>query len=147
MKLIEAVLWIWLLVLSVIDIKKKCFNRKILSISTIAFGVLMITVCILNVKDWKMVLGGMILGAVFLLASVITRQSIGTGDGCILTVCGMVTGLYQMVVLMILSLGSASFYGVALCLCKKAGRHTKIPFVPFICLGYGVILICSLMIK
>lgn len=147
MKLIEAVLWIWLLVLSVIDIKKKCFNRKILSISTIAFGVLMITVCILNVKDWKMVLGGMILGAVFLLASVITRQNIGTGDGCILTVCGMVTGLYQMVVLMILSLGAASFYGVALCLCKKAGRHTKIPFVPFICLGYGVILICSLMIK
>lgn len=147
MKLIEVLLWIWLLVLSVIDIKKKCFNRTILSISTIAFGVLMITVCILNVKDWKMVLGGMILGAVFLLASVITRQSIGTGDGCILTVCGMVTGLYQMVVLMILSLGSASFYGVALCLCKKAGRHTKIPFVPFICLGYGVILICSLMIK
>mgnify|MGYP002515938999 FL=1 len=147
MKLIEVVLWIWLLVLSVIDIKKKCFNRKILSISTIAFGVLMITVCILNVKDWKMVLGGMILGAVFLLASVITRQSIGTGDGCILTVCGMVTGLYQMVVLLVLSLGSASLYGVALCLYKKAGRHTKIPFVPFICLGYGVILICSLMIK
>lgn len=147
MKLIEVVLWIWLLVLSVIDIKKKCFNRKILSISTIAFGVLMITVCILNVKDWKMVLGGTMLGAVFLLASVITRQSIGTGDGCILTVCGMVTGLYQMVVLVILSLGSASLYGVVLCLCKKAGRHTKIPFVPFICLGYGVILICSLMIK
>ncbi len=147
MKLIEAVLWIWLLVLSVIDIKKKCFDRKILLISTIAFGLIMITVCILNVKDWKMILGGTIMGAVFLLASVITRQSIGTGDGYILTVCGMVTGLYQMVVLVILSLGSASLYGVALCLRKKAGRHTKIPFVPFICLGYGVILICSLMIK
>ena len=71
-----------------------------------------------------MFLGGGAAGAVFLLASIVTKGAVGIGDGYILMVCGMVLGLYQVVILSILALCLASAFGILLWVRKKAGRHT-----------------------
>lgn len=145
MKVIEFVLLLWLLLLAVVDIRKGSFSGRNLILAAVFFGLAMAAVCFLHLKDWKMVLGGGATGAVFLLASVVTQGAIGIGDGYILTVCGMVLGVYRIVLLIILALCFASVFGMFLWILKKAGRYTKIPFVPFVCAGYGVIFICSIL--
>lgn len=145
MIIIEIILLIWLLVMSVIDIRKGSFSGKNLFIALIFFSIAMGILCFLNLKDWKSVVSGAAVGSVFLIASIVTQGAIGLGDGYILTICGMVTGLYQIMVLIIFALCLASAFGILLWARKKAGRHTKIPFAPFICAGYGVIFICSIL--
>ena len=145
MKVIEFALLIWLLILAVVDIRKGSFSGRNLVLSAVFFGLAMAAVCFQDLKDWKMVLGGGAAGAVFLLASIVTQGAIGIGDGYILTVCGMVLGVYLIVLLIILALCFASVFGMFLWIIKKAGRHTKIPFIPFVCAGYGVIFICSIL--
>lgn len=108
---------------------------------SVAIGIL----CFLNLKDWKSVVSGGAAGSVFLIASNVTQGAIGLGDGYILTICGIVMGLYQVMVLIIFALCLVSAFGILLWVHKKAGRHTKIPFAPFICAGYGVIFICSIL--
>lgn len=142
---IEILLLIWLAILAVVDIRKGAFSGRSLVVSLIFFTIVMVAVCFLNIKDWKIIMSGAAAGAVFLLASVVTQGAIGMGDGYILTVCGMVLGIYQVVVLIILALCLAAVVGILLCMLKKAGRHTKIPFVPFICAGYGVIFVCNML--
>ena len=145
MIIIESILFIWLLVLAVEDIRKGSFSGRKLVLATILFSTAMTVLCFLNVKEWKMFLGGGAAGAVFLLASIVTKGAVGIGDGYILMVCGMVLGLYQVVILSILALCLASAFGILLWVRKKARRHTNIPFAPFLCAGYGVIFICSIL--
>ena len=79
-------------------------------------------------------------GALLLLIAYVTRQGVGYGDGLLALCIGpavgapaLVTGMCMAVVI------SAIFSGVLLVL-RKAGRRTKIPFVPFMTFGLGVML-------
>ena len=139
MIIIEIILLLWLLAMSIIDIRKGSFSGKYLFFALVFFSVA------INLKDWKSVVSGGAAGSVFLIASNVTQGAIGLGDGYILTICGIVMGLYQVMVLIIFALCLVSAFGILLWVHKKAGRHTKIPFAPFICAGYGVIFICSIL--
>lgn len=90
MIIIESILFIWLLVLAVVDIRKGSFSGRNLVLAAILFSTAMAVLCFLNVKEWKMFLGGGAAGAVFILASIVTKGAVGIGDGYILMVCGMV---------------------------------------------------------
>ena len=72
-----------------------------------------------------MFLGGGAAGAVFILASIVTKGAVGIGDGYILMVCGMVLGLYQVVILSILALCLASAFGILLWVRKKRADIQK----------------------
>ena len=145
MIIIEIILLLWLLAMSIIDIRKGSFSGKYLFFALVFFSVAIGILCFLNLKDWKCVVSGGAAGSVFLIASNVTQGAIGLGDGYILTICGIVMGLYQVMVLIIFALCLVSAFGILLWVRKKAGRHTKIPFAPFICAGYGVIFICSIL--
>ena len=73
MIIIESILFIWLLVLAVVDIRKGSFSGRNLVLAVILFSTAMAVLCFLNVKEWKMFLGGGAAGAVFLLASIVTK--------------------------------------------------------------------------
>ena len=139
MIIIEIILLLWLLAMSIIDIRKGSFSGKYLFFALVFFSVAIGILCFLNLKDWKSVVSGGAAGSVFLIASNVTQGAIGLGDGYILTICGIVMGL------IIFALCLVSAFGILLWVRKKAGRHTKIPFAPFICAGYGVIFICSIL--
>lgn len=68
-----------------------------------------------------------------------SRGAIGEGDALIFGVTGMVFGLYKNVELLIVSLMLCSFVAGALFLFRHVGRKYKIPFVPFVAVGYGLV--------
>ena len=65
MIIIESILFIWLLVLAVVDIRKGSFSGRNLVLATILFSTAMTVLCFLNVKEWKMFLGEALQGQCF----------------------------------------------------------------------------------
>ncbi|MDY3775030.1 MAG: prepilin peptidase [Eubacterium sp.] len=145
MIIIKIILLIWLLIMSVLDIRYGSFGKKTLLVSMAIFGIMMGIVCYFNLADWKMVLAGGAMGVLFMIISIATCGKIGMGDGYLLTVCGLVLGVYQMLILLMLAFGLSSIWGICLLIGKRATRNTKIPFAPFVCSGYGVILLCAML--
>ena len=78
-----------------------------------------------------------LIGAVFLAASVITRGALGMGDGWILLALGCMPG--TMAYLRTLGIGlflSAVISAILLTVFHR-NRKTEIPFIPFLFLGYA----------
>lgn len=79
-------------------------------------------------------------GALLLLTAYITRGGVGYGDGLLALGIGPAVGPAVLAAgLGIAVMASGLFSGVLLIL-KKAGRKTRIPFVPFVAFGVGVML-------
>ena len=89
--------------------------------------------------SWTGLCLSLIPGGVLIMLSLITEGKIGVGDGILVTALGLGLGLERcMLVLTGALILNSVFCGVLLAL-KKAGRNTRIPFVPFITIGMGVI--------
>ena len=84
---------------------------------------------------------GLLPGALLLLLAYVTKESIGYGDGLVLCIVGMFCGLRETVAILGTALALAAVAAVILVAIKKAGRKTELPFLPFLCLGYGVSLL------
>ena len=77
-------------------------------------------------------------GVVALLLAYITREQIGYGDGLLLLAMGGCVGLRQTVIIVGLALGASFLVSVVLVLLKKAERTQKLPFVPFLFVGWMI---------
>ena len=95
--------------------------------------------------EWQSRLGGALMGLVILLFAYFSKQAIGYGDGVIVFACGVAFGLYETVAMVFFAAVFAGCYSGVLLVTKKAGRKSRIPFLPFLLLGYAVmrVLVCS----
>ena len=91
--------------------------------------------------DIWVISGGIAVGALFLLVSSITREGMGYGDSWAIFILGIYLGIWKL-----LEALSAAFLflGAAAVIClliKKMSRKYKLPFVPFLAIGY----LCSIL--
>lgn len=89
---------------------------------------------------WNL-LGGAAVGGFLLLCSVISRESIGRGDGYLFCVTGIFLGLWENLVLLLAALFICGAGALILLATKRCGRRFQIPFVPFV-LAADVLLLC-----
>ena len=83
-------------------------------------------------------------GIMLLFLSFITRQGVGYGDGLLLLSVGPAVGAVALVPgICVAVMVSGLFSGVLLAL-RKAGRKTRIPFVPFMTFGLGVLMLAPI---
>lgn len=74
-------------------------------------------------------------GLFLLLLSRITEEKIGAGDGLLLLLLGVMEGGRMAGLVFCWGIFLQSVFAVGLVICKKAGKQTQIPFVPFLLLG------------
>ena len=86
--------------------------------------------------EWQSRVGGAMVGVVLLLFAYFSKEAMGLADGVILLVSGVAFGLYETVAFCFLAALYAGVFSGVLLLTKKAGRKTRIPFFPFLLLGY-----------
>ncbi len=96
----------------------------------------------LRMENLKFTLfGGMVSGAVFYVAYVLSGHAIGMGDVKLVAVIGMCLGVGSAYLVMVVSLILSAFYGVFQVLRKKKGMKDEIAFGPFLALGTLAVLL------
>lgn len=81
-------------------------------------------------------LGGAAFGGLLLMFAFFSKEAIGLADAILLCICGVAFGLYETVASSFFAALYAGGYAVVLLVIKKAGRKSRIPFLPFLLLGY-----------
>lgn len=85
------------------------------------------------------ILGGMAIGIVMFLISILSNESIGKGDALILTISGIYLGFWKNLFLLF---GACLLLGmVGMVYLARGKRRITLPFVPFLLATYLVILI------
>jgi leader peptidase (prepilin peptidase)/N-methyltransferase len=125
------------------DIRKKEISLLFI-VSCGAVSLLRIAVSFYEgAADPKDVLVSMIPGAILLLTALVTREGVGYGDGLLLLFAGPALGGTSAVLGAVAALFASGLFSGLLLTLKKAGRKTRLPFVPFLSLGMGVMLLAK----
>lgn len=85
-------------------------------------------------------IGGCALGLCVVILSKATGGKIGMGDGILLCVTGLGLGFWTNTELFGLALFLAALVSIVLLIFKLADRKKSIPFVPFLLIGYVILL-------
>lgn len=104
--------------------------------SLVIVAVLLLVAGYFSVAGWQSRLGGAAVGAILLLFGFFSKEAIGIADGVVILICGVAFGLYETVTLCFFAAVYAGLYSGFLLVTGKAGRKSRIPFLPFLLLGY-----------
>ena len=75
-------------------------------------------------------IGGAVVGVIFLGFAILSREGIGYGDGGMFICLGIALGLYTNLRLLVYSLFFALVIGGIYAVAKKKNLKTRIPFIP-----------------
>lgn len=122
-----ALLW-----LAIQDKRHLGVTRK----SLVAAAILLLAAGCFETVTWESRLGGVMIGAVLLLFGYFSKEAIGFADGILILVCGAAFGLYETAMLCFFATVYAGSCSVVLLIAGRVGKKSRIPFVPFVLLGY-----------
>ncbi len=135
---IEIVLFLLLGVCAVSDgIKKEIPLAPVWA--GILFAVLLHAAGVFEEK-WLAVVLSVLPGAGFWLLSLLTAEKVGYGDGWILVMIGLFTGLRRCFLILLVGLMAESAVVLILLAVRKISTDREVPFVPFLLMGMGVVM-------
>lgn len=128
---------LWLALLAEMDIRHKHVPVWLLSL-----GGIFVTI-VSSYEIWKEQLGGrelfwsIIPGTVLLAIAVFTKKT-GWADGVVLLFLGVLIGSRACIFSFTLSMLFISVVSMVLLALKRVRKNTKLPYLPFLCIGYLV---------
>lgn len=90
-------------------------------------------------KSWVSITLSVLPGAIFWMLSLITGEKVGYGDGWMLIMIGLFTGLWRCFLILLVGLVSESLVVLTLLAFRRISRDRQIPFAPFLLFGMGVV--------
>lgn len=130
----EILFIVVLIYLSVMDIRKRVVSMKVLY-----FLVLIAVINSIFIKkmDMTSISQGAFSGLFIILCSRITRK-IGMGDGLVILATGILVGLYDNLLLLLISFLGACISFLVLYVFHK-NIHIELPFIPYLTISYCII--------
>lgn len=113
---------------TLLDIKYKKVWMPII-LPFILEGIILMVINLTDVIDGLM---GILLGAVFLLISCISKGAIGRGDGYIICATGCLLGGYRTILIVTGAMFISSIAGIVMMVFFHWGKKRTMPFVPFL---------------
>lgn len=128
---------IYLAVLSVVDIH----SRRIPFWGLLSGGAAAVTYRVLLGREGAVLaLAGAAVGLVFLGLSKMTGEALGYADSLLVVILGIYLGFWELCRLLAVSFFISAVFSVFMLSVKKMHRKTTFPFIPFLALGYLLIL-------
>lgn len=120
-------------------------DRKITVTVTLFSGILGVLQHLLfqNQSIYAM-LAGVIPGLGILGISYFSKGKIGVGDGMVFMLTGLYLGFFNNLMLMCISFFLAGVWGIFLLLMRRCGEEERMPLIPFLFLGYAIMMIGGL---
>lgn len=128
----------WLLVLSVMDIKKKSVPLWLLGIGVVNTAVILLTEGLSSGLDGWLLCRSLFPGAMFLVTAAATDKA-GYGDGIVLLMLGLMSGSEICLLALTAGLFLIAVFSGALLALRKVKRNSRIPFLPFLAVGWGIV--------
>lgn len=122
-------------------------RRKEISVLTCVVTALigfLIRICWRDLSWWSFI-GCVAPGGILLLLSLVSRESIGYGDGLILCAIGILIGGAETVTLFCHALFLCGIFSGFIFLFQKAGGKKRIPFVVFMLPSYGIMILVEVL--
>lgn len=94
-----------------------------------------------NIGILRTVITCVVISCLLLLIGKFTADGIGKGDIIIIACCMLLLGYEQGVLLLIIALILSGITGIFLLVVKGLDRKTRMPFIPFLLIGYVVMLL------
>ncbi len=129
-----TILMTYLMAAAFMDIRKKTVSVRMAAFAAVSGIVFQFFRPQMEIAEW---LAGLLPAAVLILVAWITKQAVGFGDGCVLGVIGLYTGLWGSIGTLMMGLLLSCPISLFLLVCKKVDRKQVIPFVPFLAAGCG----------
>ncbi|WP_029231479.1 prepilin peptidase [Butyrivibrio sp. VCB2006] len=124
------------------DLKRKEIPMLLIVLQALTAVVAMVSV-IVQGNMWPYGLLSLIPGVVMIVISFATRGELGVGDGLILLCMGPVYGMETTCLGLFISLLLSCLFSIGILVLGKGNRKTRLPFVPFLTMGMGVIVLCG----
>ncbi len=130
---------------SVSDIRRQCLPGRSLAAGVLISCGWAMGKGLLGMQSWMGLGAGMLPGFVALLLARVTREQVGRGDGWELIIMGNSMGLADCLLALGIALTGIFLLSAALLLLGKAGKSTRIAFVPFLEIGVLAVLLRNLL--
>jgi leader peptidase (prepilin peptidase)/N-methyltransferase len=95
---------------------------------------------VIETESWGMTGAALLPGFLFWGISYVTREKVGYGDGWMLLLIGLFVGVSECTAVLMSALFMESVCLILLMAFKKVHRDNKVPFVPFLLAGLGVVM-------
>lgn len=129
----QCLLFGFLAICSVEDIKRKQLKLWVI----LTFGIVGMIIHLLTFQTSIMeIAGGILIGLIVMLISILTKESIGMGDALLLMVTGMYLGAKQNILMLFIGIFLSGLFALVLMFTRKKQRKDEMPFVPFLFAGY-----------
>lgn len=132
-KIEELALLGFLVLMSIKDMRTKQLTVSWMMGGTIFFLVLKFVGYEGDARSYVM---GAAVGGSFFLLSKATEEQIGYGDCWMLSVMGMVLGIWRFCMVLLTTFFLCFFVGMAGIIFRKWDKKKRLPFVPFLLAGY-----------
>lgn len=126
----------FLLACTVQDLKYRSVDTKTLITGAVFICMVAGMEIVFGCFSWIEALSGFIAGIVFLLIARISQEKLGLGDGMILSICGPLLGIENLLMMVLIALVLAAIIGGVIGLKKGRGLKNTVPFVPFLLAGF-----------
>lgn len=135
---VEVLLFLFLGICAVFDGVEKKIPLAVIWLGIITAIVLHIEGIIGDGSWWD--IGMSVLpGMIFWMLSFVTHEKVGYGDGWMLVMTGLFTGLWKCFLILMVGLVSESLSVLVLLAFKRISKDRQIPFAPFLLFGMGVV--------
>ncbi len=119
-------------------------SKKVRVIEIIIFGIVGLIIDFsIRPYSFLSILGGVMVGLMVYLFSVLTKEKIGKGDALVVMVTGLYLGFQNTLLLVWLSTVLAAVIGSIIIRKNNVNTDFEIPFVPFLLMGYLIIYFIS----
>ena len=93
-----------------------------------------------NWFDWRLILG-FIPGIIVLFLGLLTKETIGYGDGLVVLALGCYLNIFEIIGLSMLALTLAGLAAVFLIVVYHKGKKELLPFVPFLFVAHLIVVL------
>ena len=135
---VEVLLFLFLGICAVFDGVEKKIPLAVIWLGIITAIVLHIEGIIGDGSWWDMGMA-VLPGMIFWMLSFVTHEKVGYGDGWMLVMIGLFTGLWKCFLILMVGLVSESLSVLVLLAFKRISKDRQIPFAPFLLFGMGVV--------
>lgn len=133
-----GIVFTYLFVLSICDIKECRVPVLLLAAGSVFAGTVVIYELFTGHISWLQPLLGSLPGVFLLLVAWFSKKA-GYADGIVLLCLGILYGYREGLLVLCVSLLLISLASVVLLMLRRVKRHTRIPYIPFLTVGFAVI--------